>query len=169
MKDGNNAGGDGQTRKVLIVDPDPSSRREVRQACEHDGFEVVEAESGDAALTAFPSTRPSVVLLEVSLPDQSGFDVCRELRRLDPAVAIVMISARSDEVDVVVGLEVGADDYVLKPLRLRELTARIAATLRRVRPEPLEAGAARLELKDLVVDVNERRVIRQGKEILLTH
>jgi DNA-binding response OmpR family regulator len=169
MKDGHHPGAEGQSRKVMIVDPDPATRREVRQACEQDGFQVLEAESGDAALTSFPSTRPSVVLLEVALPDQAGFDVCRELRKLDPAVAIVMISARSDEVDVVVGLEVGADDYVLKPLRLRELTARIAATLRRVRPEPLEIGAGRLEFKDLVVDMNERRVVRQGHEIVLTH
>ncbi|MDQ6920213.1 MAG: response regulator, partial [Candidatus Dormibacteraeota bacterium] len=119
MKDGHHAGADGPARKVLIVDPDPATRREVRQACEQDGFEVVEAESGDAALASFPAARPSVVLLEVALPDQAGYDVCRELRKLDPAVAIVMISGRSDEVDVVVGLEVGADDYVLKPLRLR--------------------------------------------------
>jgi DNA-binding response OmpR family regulator len=160
---------EGQSRKVMIVDPDPAIRREVRQACEQDGFEVVEAESGDAALTAFPSARPSVVLLEYALPDQLGIDVCRELRKLDASVAIVMISANSDEVDVVVGLEVGADDYVLKPLRLRELTARIAATLRRVRPEATDSRGGKLEFKDLVVDVNERRVIRQGQEIPLTH
>jgi DNA-binding response OmpR family regulator len=169
MKDGHHPGAEGQSRRVMIVDPDPATRREVRQACELDGFQVLEAESGDAALSSFPSTRPSVVLLEVALPDQAGYDVCRELRKLDPAVAIVMISARSDEVDVVVGLEVGADDYVPKPLRLRELTARIAATLRRIRPEPLETGGGRLEFKDLVVDMNERRVVRQGSEIVLTH
>jgi DNA-binding response OmpR family regulator len=169
MKDGHRPGADSQARKVLIVDPDPATRREVRQACELDGFEVFEADSGDAALTVFPSARPSVVLLEVALPDQAGFDVCRELRKLDAGVAIVMISARSEEVDVVVGLEVGADDYVLKPLRLRELTARISATLRRVRPEPVEIGGGRLEFKDLVVDVNERRVSRKGQEIPLTH
>jgi DNA-binding response OmpR family regulator len=160
---------EGQSRKVMIVDPDPAIRREVRQACEQDGFEVVEADSGDAALAAFPSARPSVVLLEYALPDQLGIDVCRELRKLDASVAIVMISANSDEVDVVVGLEVGADDYVLKPLRLRELTARIAATLRRVRPEATDTRGGKLEFKDLVVDVNERRVIRQGQEIPLTH
>src|ERR1700730_15901044 len=169
MKDGHHPGAEGQSRKVMIVDPDPATRREVRQACEQDGFQVLEAESGDAALTSFPSTLPSVVLLEVALPDQAGFDVCRELRKLDPAVAIVMISARSDEVDVVVGLEVGADDYVLKPLRLRELTARMAATLRRVRPETGEPRGGRLEFRNLVVDVNERRVLRQGEEIPLTH
>src|SRR5919109_3946995 len=169
MKDGHHSGADGQTRKVMIVDPDPATRREVRQACELDGFEFVEAESGDAALTSFPSARPQVVLLEVALPDQPGYDVCRELRKLDPAVAIVMISARSDEVDVVVGLEVGADDYVLKPLRLRELTARMAATMRRIPPETGDRHGGRLEFKNLVVDVNEPRVIRRGNEISLTH
>ena len=153
----------------MVVDPDPTIRREVRQACEQDGFEVVEAESGESALSAFPGARPSVVLLEYVLPDQAGIDVCRELRKQDASVAIVMISSSSDEVDVVVGLEVGADDYVIKPLRLRELTARIAATLRRVRPETRESEGGRLEFKDLVVDVNERRVVRQGREIPLTH
>jgi DNA-binding response OmpR family regulator len=169
MKDGYRPAPEAQPRKVLIVDPDPATRRDVRQACELDGYEVVEAESGDAALTVFPAARPSVVLLEMALPDQAGVDVCRELRKLDAGVAIVMISSRSEEVDVVVGLEVGADDYMSKPLRLRELTARISATLRRVRPEPMETGGGRLEFKDLVVDVNERRVSRKGQEILLTH
>lgn len=158
-----------QARRVLIVDPDPASRRELRQACEQDGFEVVETDSGEAAVSRFESARPTVVLLELALPDQPGFEVCRELRRLDPSVAIIMISARSDEVDVVVGLEVGADDYMLKPLRLRELTARMAATLRRVRPETGEPRGGRLEFRNLVVDVNERRVLRQGEEIPLTH
>ena len=158
-----------QPRRVLIADPDPACRRELRQACEQDGFEVVETESGEAAVARFQSASPSVVLLEVALPDQPGFEVCRELRRLDPAVAIIMISARSDEVDVVVGLEVGADDYMLKPLRLRELTARMAATMRRIRPETGDRHGGRLEFKNLVVDVNERRVIRRGNEISLTH
>src|ERR1700694_1957095 len=158
-----------QARRVLIVDPDPASRRELRQACEQDGFEVVETESGEAAVARFETARPAVVLLELALPDQPGFEVCRELRRLDAGVAIIMISARSEEVDVVVGLEVGADDYMLKPLRLRELTARMAATLRRIRPESGEPRGGRLEFKNLVGDVNERGVIRQGNEIALTH
>jgi DNA-binding response OmpR family regulator len=109
------------------------------------------------------------VLLEVTLPDASGFDVCRELRRKDTAVPVIMMSSRSDEIDAVVALEIGADDYVVKPLRLRELAARIAAHLRRMRMESAEATRNRLEFRDLLIDVNERRIYRAGEEVELTH
>ncbi len=156
-------------RRVLIVDPDSSVRREVAGACEQDGYDAIEAEGGQAALELFESSRPSIVILEVTLPDMSGFDCCRELRRLDVATPIVMISARSDEIDAVVALEIGADDYVVKPLRLRELMARIAAHLRKVRGEVVPGDKGQLDFKDLMVDVNERRVFKSGDEVELTH
>jgi two-component system alkaline phosphatase synthesis response regulator PhoP/two-component system response regulator VicR len=87
---------------------------------------------------------PELVLLDIGLPDGSGFDVCRELRKLDPGVPVIMMSTRSDEIDAVVALEIGADDYVIKPLRLRELVARMAAHLRRARLENAEAMRSRL-------------------------
>src|SRR5437764_9651611 len=108
-------------RRILVVEPEAPVRREVRQACEQDGFEVVEAESGADALREFEESKPALVVLEVTLPDMSGFDVCRELRKSDTTTPVIMVSSRSDEIDVVVGLEIGADDYVTKPLRLREL------------------------------------------------
>src|SRR6266849_10769520 len=108
-------------RKVLVVEPDSSTRREIRQVCEQDGYQVVEADGGSEALRQVEHSRPSVVLLEVTLPDAAGFNVCRELRRLDAAVPVIMMSSRFDEIDVVVALEIGADDYVSKPLRHREL------------------------------------------------
>ncbi len=160
---------DSTPRKVLIVDPELSVRREVRVACEQDGFEVVEAESGADALREFEEQKPNVVLLEVTLPDITGFDVCRELRKLDGATPIIMVSSRSDEIDVVVGLEIGADDYLVKPLRLRELLARIAAHLRKSRTDAFDFNRGRMEFKDLVIDVNERRVMRSGEEVDLTH
>src|SRR4029077_12249931 len=101
--------------------------------------------------------RPNVVLLEVTLPDTAGFDVCRELRKMDPGVPVIMMSSRSDEIDAVVALETGADDSVTKPLRLRELVARMAAHLRRARLENAEAMRSRLEVSDSGSDVNERR------------
>lgn len=156
-------------RKVLVVDPDPPTRREVRLACEQDGYQVLEADGGSDALRQVEQSRPSVVLLEVTLPDAAGFDVCRELRKLDPAVPVIMMSPRSDEIDVVVALEIGADDYVTKPLRLRELVARMAAHLRRARLETAEAMRSRLEFRDLIIDVNERRTYKFGKEVELTH
>ncbi|HEX9363750.1 MAG TPA: response regulator transcription factor [Candidatus Dormibacteraeota bacterium] len=157
------------SRKVLVVEPDNSTRREIRLACEQDGYQVVEAEVGSEALRQVESARPSVVLLEVTLPDVAGFDVCRELRKMDPGVPVIMMSTRSDEIDAVVALEIGADDYVTKPLRLRELVARMAAHLRRARLENAEAMRSRLEFRDLTIDVNERRTYKAGREVELTH
>jgi len=156
-------------RRLLIADPDSRLRAEVAEACRQDGFDVIEAAGGQEALARFAESRPCAVLLEVNLPDGSGFDVCRELRRQGEEVPIILISARSEEIDVVVGLEIGADDYVTKPVRLRELTARVAANLRRARLEGQEAQRTRLEFKDLLIDMNERRVVRHGEEIGLTH
>jgi DNA-binding response OmpR family regulator len=156
-------------RKVLVVDPDIATRREIRSACEQDGYQVLEADGGADALRQVEQARPNVVLLEVTLPDAAGFDVCRELRRLDAAVPVIMMSSRFDEIDVVVALEIGADDYVSKPLRHRELVARITAHLRRSRLESAEAMRTRLEFRDLVIDVNERRTYKSGVEVELTH
>jgi DNA-binding response OmpR family regulator len=156
-------------RRLLIADPDSRLRAEIGEACRQDGFEVVEATTGQEAISTFAETRPCAVLLEVNLPDMSGFDVCRELRRQGDEVPIILVSARSEEIDVVVGLEIGADDYVTKPVRLRELTARVAANLRRARPEGQEVHRTRLEFKDLLIDLNERRVVRRDQEIGLTH
>ena len=157
------------SRKVLVVEPDSSTRREIKQVCEQDGYQVVEADAGSEALRQVESARPNVVLLEVTLPDVAGFDVCRELRKVDPGVPVIMMSSRSDEIDAVVALEIGADDYVTKPLRLRELVARMAAHLRRSRLENAEAMRSRLEFRDLVIDANERRTYKGGKEVELTH
>jgi two-component system, OmpR family, response regulator VicR len=163
------AAGVESARKVLVVDADGPTRKDVRAACEQDGYQVIEADGGAEALRQFEQARPNVVLLEVTLPDGAGFDFCRELRKMDAAVPVIMMSSRSDEIDVVVALEIGADDYVTKPLRLRELVARMTAHLRRTRFESAEAMRSRLEFRDLVIDVNERRTYKSGKEVELTH
>lgn len=157
------------SRKVLVAEPDTATRRDIRLACEQDGYQVVEADSGAEALRQVEQARPSIVLLEVTLPDAAGFDICRELRKIDTGVPVIMMSARADEIDVVVALEIGADDYVSKPLRLRELVARMAAHLRRTRLESAETTRSRLEFRDLVIDVNERRTYKGSKEVELTH
>ena len=115
---------------ILVVDDEESYRDALSVALEREGFRVALAADGQEALDQFDDTRPGLVLLDVMLPRISGVDVCRELRTRS-RVPIIMVTARSAEIDAVVGLEVGADDYVSKPFRLRELIARVRAALRR--------------------------------------
>jgi DNA-binding response OmpR family regulator len=160
---------DGGSPRLLIVDGDAAFRRELRAECEQFGYQVIEAESAADGLREFEERSPNLVLLDAVLPDGSGLDVCRSIRRSDPKVPILMVSARGEEIDVVVGLEIGADDYVIKPVRMRELLARITAHLRKARLETTESSAGRLEFKELVIDINERRIFKEGSEVDLTH
>jgi DNA-binding response OmpR family regulator len=155
--------------RVLIIDGDVGFRRELRSNCEQYGYAVIEAETANEGIREFEERAPNLVLLEAVLPDGSGLDACRNIRRSDPKVPIVMVSSRGEEIDVVVGLEIGADDYVVKPVRMRELLARIAAHLRKARIDTTETTAGRLEFKDLVIDINERRIFKEGSEVDLTH
>ncbi|MEA2671265.1 MAG: two-component system, OmpR family, alkaline phosphatase synthesis response regulator PhoP, partial [Chloroflexota bacterium] len=125
--------------------------------------------TGTEALSALESFRPDIILLDLMLPDISGFDICRDIRRTGSKVPILILSAKTEEIDVVVGLEIGADDYIMKPFRPRELLARIAAHLRKARQEDERGDDGRMVFRDLVIDVNERRVFRGGAEVNLTH
>jgi two-component system alkaline phosphatase synthesis response regulator PhoP len=137
-------------------------------ACEKEGYEVVEAENGMEGLRLTETAKPDLLLLDLMLPDVSGFDVCREIRKSGAGVPIIILSAKTEEIDIVVGLEIGADDYITKPFRARELLARIAAHLRRVRQD--EHGSdGRLDFKELSINLNERRVFKKGDEVELTH
>jgi len=156
-------------RKVLVIDDEAMIRKTVRLACEKEGYAVQEAENGTEALAKLDSFRPDIILLDLMLPDISGFDVCRDIRRAGTKVPILILSAKTEEIDVVVGLEIGADDYVIKPFRPRELLARIAAHLRKSRQEEDRESDGRMIFRDLVIDANERRVYRQDIEIQLTH
>jgi DNA-binding response OmpR family regulator len=155
-------------RRILIIDDEAVIRKAIRLACEKEGYEVLEAENGAEGLRQLEAGKPDLILLDLMLPDVSGFDVCREIRKAGARLPVIILSAKTEEIDIVVGLEIGADDYITKPFRARELLARIAAHLRRARQE--ERGTdGRLEFKDLAIDVNERRVFRNELEIELTH
>ncbi len=156
-------------RKVLVIDDEAMIRKTVRLACEKEGYAVQEAENGAEALAKLDSFRPDLILLDLMLPDISGFDVCRDIRRAGTKVPILILSAKTEEIDVVVGLEIGADDYVIKPFRPRELLARIAAHLRKSRQEEDRESDGRMIFRDLLIDANERRVYRNEEEIQLTH
>jgi two-component system response regulator RegX3 len=137
---------------ILVVDDEQSYRDALTVALQREGFLVDTAADGPEALSRFEATRPALVLLDVMLPKMSGIDVCRELRA-HSRVPIIMVTARDAEIDAVVGLEVGADDYIAKPFRLRELIARVRAALRRVptaddigdHPDVVEVGDVRLD------------------------
>src|ERR1700737_3992479 len=156
-------------KKILIVDDEAMIRKAVHLALEKEGYEVVEAETGGEALRRIELSKPDLILLDIMLPDVSGFDVCRDIRRAGSRVPILILSAKSEEIDVVVGLEIGADDYIVKPFRPRELLARIAAHLRKARQDDERGDDGRMVFRDLVIDVNERRVFRGGVEVSLTH
>jgi len=119
-----------EAQTILVVDDEQSYRDALSVALQREGFVVETAADGPEAISRFESSRPALVLLDVMLPHMSGVDVCRELRARSQ-VPIIMVTARNAEIDAVVGLEVGADDYVTKPFRLRELVARVRAALRR--------------------------------------
>jgi two-component system response regulator RegX3 len=160
---------------ILVVDDEQSYRDALRVALEREGFRVEVAADGMEALDRFDSGRPALVLLDVMLPRVSGVDVCREIRAKSQ-VPIIMVTARNAEIDAVVGLEVGADDYVTKPFRLRELVARVRAALRRGRSdddttldrsEVLEVGNVRLDAARHEVRVHDERVALPLKEFEL--
>jgi DNA-binding response OmpR family regulator len=151
--------------RILTVEDDERIRTAVRMALEDEGWEVVEAESGELALEAWSNGPADVVLIDLMLPGMDGFEVCRALRRASD-VPIVMVTARADTHDVVAGLEAGADDYVTKPFQPKELSARIRALLRRARPA--EPGRAHLRFGELEVIPDEGVVRREGNEIHLT-
>ena len=157
--------------RILVVEDDEMVRKTVRQTCESEGYEVVTVDRGGDAVERAEEVKPDLVLLDLMLPDQSGFDICRELRRRGHRMPIIILSAKGDEIDVVLGLEIGADDYIQKPFRPRELLARIASHLRKAREgrSTSDGGSERLVFRDLIVDTQERRVIRPDGDVNLTH
>jgi two-component system response regulator RegX3 len=159
---------------ILVVDDEQSYRDALSVALQREGFLVETAADGVEAIMRFERSKPALVLLDVMLPKMSGVDVCRELRARS-RVPIIMVTARNAEIDAVVGLEVGADDYVTKPFRLRELIARVRAALRRVpiaeddgeRPDLLEVGDVRLDAARHEVQVRGTPVALPLKEFEL--
>ena len=149
---------------LLLVEDDPSIRETTQLGLEAAGFEVETAADGEDALIRFRHRRPDLVVLDVMLPKRDGLEVCRIMRR-ESSVPVVMLTARSDAIDVVVGLESGADDYVTKPFEMPVLVARVRAALRRVRGHE---EAESLRLGDVEIDVLGHRAIRAGEELALS-
>jgi DNA-binding response OmpR family regulator len=159
-------------RRILVVEDEPTLRETLAEALEADGFSVDQAADGRAALERFHARQPDLLLLDLMLPELSGLEVTRRVRA-ESSIPIVMLTARDAEVDKVVGLELGADDYITKPFSLRELSARIRAVLRRFDGQA-EAGAAqriagdvasRADVGRVQVDLAGHRILRDGEVV----
>lgn len=148
---------------ILVVDDDPAISEMIGIILASDGFETAFCSDGDRALATFDDVGPDLVLLDLMLPGKDGIEICREIRRVADT-PVVMLTARSDTVDVVRGLEAGADDYMVKPFKPQELIARVRARLRRQDHDSTE----RLHIGDLVIDVAGHRVLRGDDAISLT-
>jgi len=149
--------------RVLVVDDDPALAEMLTIVLRGEGFDTAVVGDGTRALPAVRELRPDVVLLDLMLPGMNGIDVCRAIRT-ESGVPIVMLTAKSDTVDIVLGLESGADDYVVKPFKPKELIACICARVRRTETEPAE----QLAIGDVTIDVPAHQVARAGEPIALT-
>jgi DNA-binding response OmpR family regulator len=158
---------------ILIVEDEPSVARGLEYGLKAEGFQVLLAATGAAGMELARGGKdravPQLMLLDVRLPDMSGFDVCRGLREEGKSLPILMVTARDEEVDKVLGLELGADDYIVKPFSFRELLSRVRAALRRAYGELAPpSGAERITFGEIVVDLQRMRAERAGQAVLLT-
>jgi DNA-binding response OmpR family regulator len=153
--------------KILIVEDDEDLLRGLVINLSREGYEIVQADRGDLGLELALKTRPHLVLLDVMLPEMDGLEVCRELRKRGINVPIIMLTAKTEEIDRIAGLKVGADDYVCKPFSARELLARIRVQLRRW-PAQRNKGLIRYSFDDVEIDFEKFRATREGEPLELT-
>ncbi len=153
--------------KILIVEDDEDLLRGLVINLSREGYEIVQADRGDLGLELALKTRPHLVLLDVMLPEMDGLEVCRELRKRGINVPIIMLTAKTEEIDRLAGLKVGADDYVCKPFSARELLARIRVQLRRW-PAQRNKGLIRYSFDDVEIDFEKFRATREGEPLELT-
>lgn len=151
---------------ILIVEDEPKMVAGLRDNFEYEGYSVLTARDGVEGLERALATSPDLIVLDVMMPKMSGLDVCRKLKSKRPSIPIIMLTARGQEVDKVVGLELGADDYVTKPFSIRELLARVKAVLRRAHTLPIDQE--RFSFGDIEVDMHSCRVMREGKPLDFT-
>lgn len=157
-----------QNHRILLIEDDPAVARSLQDGLERDGYAVVWKSSGTQGVSYARDHNPHLIILDVRLPDGSGFDFCRHLRQLRLRQPILMLTVQGDELDKVLGLEMGADDYVTKPYGLRELLSRIRALLRRAYGEFSAVDADLLYAGDLVIDRDRGQVRRGSQAISLT-
>jgi DNA-binding response OmpR family regulator len=154
-----------QTPHILVIEDDPAVARSLQDGLQRDGYQVSWKSSGAEGVQYTRDHSPHLIILDVRLPDGSGFDYCRQMRQLGLRQPVLMLTVRRDEMDKVLGLEMGADDYMTKPYSLRELLSRVRALLRRAYGELSLADAEYMYVGDLVID-RSRGQVRRGNQLL---
>jgi DNA-binding response OmpR family regulator len=162
----NSPNGSERKTRILIVEDEPAMVQGLRDNFEYEGYEVISAADGMDGLNRAIADQPDLVVLDVMMPKMSGLDVCKQLKARKPSMPIIMLTARGQEIDKVVGLELGADDYVTKPFSIRELMARVKAVLRRASPQAATAETYRFS--DVEVNVRSNEVLRGGQPVELS-
>jgi two-component system alkaline phosphatase synthesis response regulator PhoP len=165
LKSSDQANGSRKTR-ILIVEDEPAMVAGLRDNFEYEGYEVISAADGISGLDRALADDPDLVVLDVMMPRMSGLDVCKQLKARKPSLPIIMLTARGQEIDKVVGLELGADDYVTKPFSIRELMARVKAVLRRASSSAPAAEVYRFS--DIEVNIRSNEVVRGGRTVELS-
>jgi DNA-binding response OmpR family regulator len=153
---------------ILIIEDDPGIATSLRSGLERESFQVTWKDKGEAGIAFAQNQAPDLIILDVRLPDGSGFDLCRRMRVLKIKQPILMLTVRSDEMDKVLGLEMGADDYLTKPFGMRELLSRIRALLRRAYGDLSTTSSDLLYVRDIVIDLSQGRATRGDNSINLT-
>jgi len=149
---------------ILIIEDDPAMLRGLKDNFEFEGYRVATADDGEKGLAAAMSVSPDLIVLDIMLPKVNGYEICRLVRKAGLDVPVIMLTAKGQEQDIILGLNLGADDYVTKPFSIKQLLARANAFLRRKR----QAEAATFEFADFSLDLSSRRLTRRGREIPLT-
>lgn len=163
-------------KRILIAEDDSTIREGLALAIEADGYRPILAADGQEAIQQFNATSPDLVLLDIMMPQVNGYDVCRKIRETNKQVPILMLTAKTEEIDQVLGLELGADDYIAKPFRVRELLARIHASLRKVEAfaqalpktsETFTFGPATIDIKRMIATVDDQEKSLTDREVTL--
>jgi DNA-binding response OmpR family regulator len=152
--------------KVLIAEDDPNTREGLKEILSSEGYEVFTAADGVAAVRIFEREAPQIVCLDIMMPEMSGYDVCRQIRKTDPVAGVIFISAKSEEIDTVLGLELGADDFIVKPFGIKSVVARIRAVTRRVMlsraSKQSKSSEEHFQMADVTIKADELRAYRGG-------
>lgn len=153
------------TAHILMIEDDPAVATSLKDGLEREGFTVTWKETGQDGISFAREKSPHLILLDIRLPDGSGFDVCKQMRQMKMTQPIIMLTARREEIDKVLGLEMGADDYVTKPFSLQELRSRVRAQLRRAYGELSKTDSDVIHVADLIIDRTGGQV-RRGNHVL---